>query len=75
LKTLKRQYHNARKAKHSTSKNEEKRKDQHQYIRDMHECYLQEAASLMQKVKETVSVLRVLASPRVIAEIESYLGV
>jgi IS5 family transposase len=74
LKKLKRPYHNVRKAKHSTSKNEAKRKDQHQYIRDMHECYLQEASSLMQKIKETVAVLRLMASPQVIAEIESYLG-
>jgi transposase, IS5 family len=74
LKKLKRQYHNARKAKHSASKNEAKRKDQHQYIRDMHEYYLQEASSLMQKIKETVAVLRLMASPQVIAEIESYLG-
>jgi hypothetical protein len=73
LKNLKRQYHNARKAKHSTSPNEEKRKDQHQSIKDMHECYLQEASALMQKVKETVAVLRLLASSQVIAEIESYL--
>ena len=40
----------------------------------MHECYLQEASSLMQKIKETVAVLRLMASPQVIAEIESYLG-
>ena len=40
----------------------------------MHECYLQEASSLMQKIKETVAVMRLMASPQVIAEIESYLG-
>ena len=73
LRTLKRQYHTVRKAKHSTSQNEEKQKAQHQYMVEMYEQYLKEALSLIQKVKETVAVLRLVTSHQVIAEIESYL--
>jgi hypothetical protein len=73
LRQLKRQYHIVRKAKHSTSQHEEKQKAQHQYMIEMYEQYLKEALSLIQKVKETVAVLRLVTSHQVIAEIESYL--
>lgn len=74
LRKLKRQYHVVRRAKHSTSNNEEKQQAQHHYMIEMHEQYLKEASSLIQKVRETVAVLRFVASPQVIAEMESYLA-
>jgi transposase, IS5 family len=74
LRRLKRQYHRVRKAKHSTSKQEEKQQAQHQYMMEMHEQYLQEALSLIEKVRETVAVLRFVVPHQVIAEIESYLA-
>jgi len=74
LRKLKRQYHVVRRAKHSTSNNEEKQQAQHHYMIEMHEQYLKEALSLIQKVRETVAVLRFVASPQVIAEMESYLA-
>jgi hypothetical protein len=40
----------------------------------MHEQYLQEAWSVLQKVKETIDVLRLVTSPQVISEIESYVA-
>jgi hypothetical protein len=40
---------------------------------EMYEQYLKEALALIQKVKETVAVLRLVTSDQVIAEIESYL--
>jgi hypothetical protein len=73
LRKLKRQYHIVRKAKHSTSKNEEKQEAQHQYMMDMHHCYLREALVLIEKVKETLGVLRVVGSLQVVEAIESYL--
>ena len=72
LKKLKRQYHLVRKAKHSTSKSEEKKEVQNQYMIEMHEAYLKEARALIQKVKETLTVLRLVASPQVVEEIDSY---
>lgn len=74
LRQLKRQYHRVRRAKHSTSKHEEKQKAQHQHMIEMYEQYLQQALSLIQKVKETMTVLRLVASHHVIAEMESYLA-
>jgi hypothetical protein len=41
---------------------------------EMHEQYLQEALSLIEKVRETVVVLRFVVPHQVIAEIESYLA-
>jgi hypothetical protein len=41
---------------------------------EMHACYLQEAFALIQKLKETLSVLRVVALPQALEEIESYLA-
>lgn len=73
LKNLKRQYHLVRKAKHSTSKNEDKREAQNLYIIEMHKKYLKKALSLVQKVKRVVTILRLVASHQVIEEIESYL--
>ena len=73
LTKLKRQYHIVRKAKHSTSKDEEKQKIQNNYIVKMHELYLKVASSLIQKVKDTVAVLQFVTSRQVIEEIESYL--
>ena len=73
LRKLKRQYHIVRKAKHSTSQNEDKQEVQHRYIVEMHEQYLKMAVSLLQKVEETLNVLRLVASPQVISEIEAYL--
>ena len=73
LRKLKRQYRIVQKAKHSTSKDEEKQNAKNQHIIEMHEQYLKEALSLIEKVKETLSVLRVVTSPHLMAEIESYL--
>jgi hypothetical protein len=74
LRKLKRQYRIVQKAKHSTSKDEEKQKTQNQYIIEMHERYLQETLSLIEKVKVTLSVLRVVTFHPMMAEIESYLS-
>ena len=41
---------------------------------EMHEQYLQETLSLIEKVRESVAVLRFVGSHQVIAEIESYLA-
>lgn len=73
VRKLKRQYHIVRKAKHSTSKNEEKQEAHHQYMMDMHHCYLKEALVLIDKVKETLGALRVVGSLQVVEAIESYL--
>ena len=74
LRTLKRHYHLVRKAKHSTSKNEEKQDAQNLYIIEVHEQYLQKAWSLLQKVKKTIAILRLVTSAQLIERIESYLA-
>ncbi len=58
----------------STSKNEEKQKAQNLHMIEMYEQYLQDTQSLIEKVKETVAVLRLVTSHQVMAAIESYLA-
>ena len=74
LNKLKKQYHIVRKAKHSTSKDEEKQKAKHQYMVEAHERYLTEASILVEKVREELSLLRLLVSTKAIEEVESYLA-
>ena len=74
LRELKRQYHRVRRAKHSTSKHEEKQRAQHQHMIEMYEQYLKQALSVIQKVEETMTVLRFVASHDAVADIESYVA-
>jgi hypothetical protein len=74
LNKLKQLYHIVRKAKHSTSKDEEKQKAKYQYMLDAHERYVKNASILVEKVREELSVLRLMVPSKNIEEIESYIA-
>jgi transposase, IS5 family len=75
LRQLKKLYRRAQKAKHSTSKDPDKRAAKREDMCEAHRAYLEEAEALLAQVRQTRVHLDLCAVPaQVLAQIDEYLG-